>query len=112
MKKGILIMILSAGYANISFASERAEIKFNFPALEIKGLDKPVPVEFTISASTLLGIGGLIGLAQTASLIKDGIQKISDPNDVKQAEGKRILAYSGLLLCGSVLAILGKIVFK
>lgn len=83
--------------------------KFTF---EVGGGSSNVPVEHIISISpgTLFAVAGLLGLYQTASLLKEGIQKSSHADPVLQAEGKRILAYSGILLAGSTIAILSKLI--
>ena len=118
IKKIMLIAFLSVGYTEYAQGMENSNsinpsgINFNgsIPIdFKVGGGESNVPVEFTVSPGTLFAIAGLLGLYQTTSLLKEGIQKYSDPNSEKHAEGRRILMYSGLLMLGSSLAILSKL---
>lgn len=117
IKKIALIACITMGYAGHCQAMDVQpnpnQGSFEIPkgfTFKLEGPDKPVPLEFTVSPGTLFAIAGLLGLYQTTSLLKEGIQKYSDPDSVKQAEGKRILMYSSILLAGSAMAILSKLI--
>lgn len=123
IKKIALIACVTVAYTGSSRAMENVvpeapAISFigklpDIPDINIKvgGGSSNVPIEHIISVSpgTLFAVAGLLGLYQTASLLKEGIQKYSDPDSIKQAEGKRILCYSSILLAGSAMAILSKL---
>jgi hypothetical protein len=121
MIKKIMLFMFVVGCGQYAQASEEPTgIQFKIPPLAVNPIkfdvsaSSSVPVEhkLSISPSTAFAVAGLFGLYQTAKLVNEGIQKCSDLNAEKNAEGKRLLFYSSLLGLVSSLAILTKLVIN
>lgn len=85
--------------------------EFNIPPLRVEWPQHSVPFEITIAPSTLVALAGSWGAYQSVNLLKEGIQKKASCEKDKQEEGKKLITYGSILLCGSVVAMLNKSIF-